>query len=127
MIHIETLQLGDIVHDDYHNQIIYWEVFDYFVKYPSDRLISGRDISPVPINEYWLTELNFEKRDVGWTISVDGREFIITESSMNDGTWCICLPNSSYGLPIVDTIFRIKYVHELQHFLRLLYAKMTWE
>ena len=127
MIYIETLQLGDIVHDDYHNQIIHWEVFDYFVKYPSDKLISGRDISPVPINEYWLTELNFEKKDVGWTISVDGRDFVIMESSMNDGTWSILTLKFGHGGLECDTIFEIKYVHELQHFLRLLYAKMTWE
>lgn len=78
-------------------------------------------------NKNWLTELNFEKRDVGWTISVDGGEFVIMESSMNDGTWSILTLKFGHDGPEGDTIFEIKYVHELQHFLRLLYAKMTWE
>lgn len=108
--------IGDIVYNTYRGRYIRW---DYNHMFYHGRPIEGRDIEPVPLTTEILELNRFESRDNFYEIKfqadeIDNSIFKIAEFE-NSGNWFF----GFCGFPNLIENFRINYVHELQHALRL--------
>ena len=114
------LMIGDWVFNKHHKKYIQITPYDFFnhahlpngEKYFASELkvISGRDFEPIPITKEILEKNGWEHRPTGYVFHIDGGK------SYDNTLWYIFNDNT---FVVENAEFSIKYVHELQHALRL--------
>lgn len=105
----KSLMIGDWVHNSYHKKNIKWNYGEMFT--PNGFPVIGRDLEPIPLtaeilekngcNNYWGALYNLQDQTLA--LSKEMGYFII---------------GHDYGKDFEPFII-IRYVHELQHALRL--------
>ncbi len=119
MLTEKELMVGDWVYTKNHKKYICITPYDfvthghrpsgrqYFIGEPE--VISGRDLEPIPLTPEILEKNGWEERPTGYVFYTDGKRY-------DNSLWYIFGSNTF----VVNTAeFQIKYVHELQHALRL--------
>jgi len=114
---INELMIGDWVYNKHHKKNIQIQPYDFFVHghgnngtfAVSSTIVSGRDLVPIPLTEEILVKNGFKK--VNMTVDGDYRHYhlhgVCISWEEQSGFW--------YGEGDIE----FKYVHQLQHLLRL--------
>ncbi len=121
------LMVGDWVYNKHHKKNIQITPYDFFTHghLPSGRqyfigepeLVSGRDLEPIPLTPEILEKNGFVEHDT-WNEWVHYTDGIFIDFTLLVG-------EDDFHLDIPNT--RIKYVHQLQHALRLCGIEKTIE
>ena len=111
MIDVLQLMIGDWVYNSYHRKYIQWSYGEMFC--PNGNPVIGKDLQPIP-----LTPEILEKNGFNFCNSSE-------YDNIREG-WMICdkcelsVIDGKYYQYMYDCDIPVKYVHELQHALRLM-------
>lgn len=107
------LMVGDWVFNKFLNKNIKITPYDFFSKYP--KVIEGNDLEPIPLTVEIMKANGYDFMDCYINYIYDDDEVSYLEMTLNDDDEFVWTINTNEY-----DIMQIKYVHELQHALRLL-------
>jgi hypothetical protein len=110
------LMIGDWVLTDMGEQMQVFEIHEDEVMLDYNDMYDYADIEPIPLTKEILEKNDWEERPTGHVFYTDGKRY-------DNSLWYIFGSNTF----VVNTAeFQIKYVHELQHLLKLLGMDKTY-